>query len=305
MTQRAGCANGQLDDPSAATVSAARRRSSSTSGRRPNSNGSNDTDDLPISIVIPPRGAAEVRHSTANDPAAAASSSGAPAASRQATVTTRDAADCSSCAAAPTAPASTRTTSNGSRAASGADTAPTVRGRNGKASRESVRARVAPMPVAHRGANAFAYRVLRRPRHLRRDQVRADRLSGPGRTPELGGRRDVADGSRHARTGPTVQLRGCGDRRVRRSQLIGAPPGLPAVQSRRQYRDLAALRGDPADELDGVDGFGDKRAASLLEEFGTVSAAYAAGRAAVAESSAHASRSRCSPRARPSNATGC
>jgi 5'-3' exonuclease len=43
-----------------------------------------------------------------------------------------------------------------------------------------------------------------------------------------------------------------------------------------QYRDYAALRGDPSDNLHGVRGFGRARAAALLKTFGTVDAAWAA-----------------------------
>ncbi len=42
-----------------------------------------------------------------------------------------------------------------------------------------------------------------------------------------------------------------------------------------QYRDYAALRGDPSDNLPGVRGIGPRRAAGLLTEFGTVAAAFA------------------------------
>jgi 5'-3' exonuclease len=43
-----------------------------------------------------------------------------------------------------------------------------------------------------------------------------------------------------------------------------------------QYRDYAALRGDPSDNLHGVRGFGSATAARLLTAFGTVDAAWAA-----------------------------
>jgi 5'-3' exonuclease len=41
-----------------------------------------------------------------------------------------------------------------------------------------------------------------------------------------------------------------------------------------QYRDYAALRGDPSDNLPGVRGFGPSTAARLLAEFGTIEAAW-------------------------------
>jgi 5'-3' exonuclease len=43
-----------------------------------------------------------------------------------------------------------------------------------------------------------------------------------------------------------------------------------------QYRDYAALRGDPSDNLPGVRGFGAATAARLLRAFGSVDAAWAA-----------------------------
>ena len=42
-----------------------------------------------------------------------------------------------------------------------------------------------------------------------------------------------------------------------------------------QYRDFAALRGDPSDNLPGVRGIGPRTAARLLAEFGTAEAAFA------------------------------
>lgn len=42
----------------------------------------------------------------------------------------------------------------------------------------------------------------------------------------------------------------------------------------RQYRDFAALRGDPSDNLPGVRGVGPRTAARLLAEFGTAAAAF-------------------------------
>src|SRR6185369_14743348 len=43
-----------------------------------------------------------------------------------------------------------------------------------------------------------------------------------------------------------------------------------------QYRDFAALRGDPSDNLPGVRGFGPQTAAKLLVAFGTIEKAWAA-----------------------------
>ena len=56
------------------------------------------------------------------------------------------------------------------------------------------------------------------------------------------------------------------------------PADLPEVcgVDPRQYRDLAAVRGDVSDNLRGVDGIGGKTAARLLAAFGSVEAAYEA-----------------------------
>jgi 5'-3' exonuclease len=54
-----------------------------------------------------------------------------------------------------------------------------------------------------------------------------------------------------------------------------ALPGVCGVQP-WQYRDYAALRGDPSDNLHGVRRFGSTTAARLLTSFGTVDAAWAA-----------------------------
>jgi 5'-3' exonuclease len=53
---------------------------------------------------------------------------------------------------------------------------------------------------------------------------------------------------------------------------------LPAVCGVQawQYRDYAALRGDPSDNLPGVRGFGSATAARLLTTFGTLDAVFAA-----------------------------
>ena len=56
--------------------------------------------------------------------------------------------------------------------------------------------------------------------------------------------------------------------------------GLPALYgvTAAQYRDFAALRGDPSDNLPGVRRFGSTTARKLLAAFGTVEAAWAATR---------------------------
>jgi len=61
--------------------------------------------------------------------------------------------------------------------------------------------------------------------------------------------------------------------------------GLPALYgvTPQQYRDFAALRGDPSDNLPGVRRFGATTAKKLLAAFGSVEAAWAAAPSAIAE----------------------
>ncbi|WP_127507250.1 5'-3' exonuclease [Actinoplanes solisilvae] len=61
--------------------------------------------------------------------------------------------------------------------------------------------------------------------------------------------------------------------------------GLPELYGVHawQYRDFAALRGDPSDNLHGVRRFGAATAAKLLAAFGTVEAAWEAGAALIRE----------------------
>ncbi|WP_027343263.1 5'-3' exonuclease [Hamadaea tsunoensis] len=60
--------------------------------------------------------------------------------------------------------------------------------------------------------------------------------------------------------------------------VLVTPEELDAVYgvAPAQYRDYAALRGDPSDNLHGVRGFGSATAARLLASFGTVDAAWSA-----------------------------
>lgn len=60
-----------------------------------------------------------------------------------------------------------------------------------------------------------------------------------------------------------------------RAEVIGptelaARYGLPALDTGPAYADLALLRGDPSDGLPGVAGIGEKTAAKLLTEFGSL-----------------------------------
>jgi 5'-3' exonuclease len=79
-----------------------------------------------------------------------------------------------------------------------------------------------------------------------------------------------------ALVGPRVRLlrprRRFADLAVEDEAAVEAEHGVPA----RRYRDLAALRGDPSDGLEGAPGIGPATAARLLREFGDVPTLYRA-----------------------------
>lgn len=59
---------------------------------------------------------------------------------------------------------------------------------------------------------------------------------------------------------------------------IAARYGVPAADAGPCYADMAALRGDPSDGLPGVAGIGDKTAAKLITQFGSLDALLKAAR---------------------------
>lgn len=67
--------------------------------------------------------------------------------------------------------------------------------------------------------------------------------------------------------------------------LVAERYGVPGERAGAAYAELAALRGDPSDGLPGVKGVGEKTAASLLQQYGSLDAVRAA---AVDESSSMA-----------------
>ncbi|MDO1486641.1 5'-3' exonuclease [Rhodococcus rhodochrous] len=58
--------------------------------------------------------------------------------------------------------------------------------------------------------------------------------------------------------------------------LVAERYGVPAERAGAAYAELAALRGDPSDGLPGVKGVGEKTAASLLQQYGSLDAVRAA-----------------------------
>lgn len=79
--------------------------------------------------------------------------------------------------------------------------------------------------------------------------------------------------------------------------LLGVRPG--------QYRDYAALRGDPSDNLPGVRGIGPRTAAALLTEFGTAAAAFADHAAVQAKLGAGVARKLADPEAKANWERNC
>ncbi|MFD8496451.1 5'-3' exonuclease H3TH domain-containing protein [Amycolatopsis sp. NPDC059657] len=62
-----------------------------------------------------------------------------------------------------------------------------------------------------------------------------------------------------------------------KAEVLGPPEiaeryGVPVEQAGPLYADMAALRGDPSDGLPGVAGIGDKTAAKLITQFGSLAA---------------------------------
>lgn len=66
--------------------------------------------------------------------------------------------------------------------------------------------------------------------------------------------------------------KGVGNREIIDEAEVSRRYGIPG----RSYAEFATLRGDPSDGLPGVPGVGDKTAAALIREFGTVAAIVAA-----------------------------
>ena len=58
--------------------------------------------------------------------------------------------------------------------------------------------------------------------------------------------------------------------------LVADRYGVPAARAGAAYAELAALRGDPSDGLPGVKGVGEKTAAALLQQYGSLDAVRAA-----------------------------
>lgn len=90
----------------------------------------------------------------------------------------------------------------------------------------------------------------------------------------ISGDRDMFQVVRHEPTPATVWYVGRGWNRV---EVIGpeelaAKYDLPVDDTGPRYADMAVLRGDPSDGLPGVPGIGEKTAAKLIREFGTLQA---------------------------------
>lgn len=90
----------------------------------------------------------------------------------------------------------------------------------------------------------------------------------------VSGDRDMFQVVRHSPTPATVWYVGRG---WNKAEVIGPVElaekyDLPAEDTGPRYADMAVLRGDPSDGLPGVPGIGEKTAAKLIREFGTLTA---------------------------------
>jgi 5'-3' exonuclease len=84
----------------------------------------------------------------------------------------------------------------------------------------------------------------------------------------------VVDDARGVRVLYTA-AKGVGNAEVVTEAFVAAKYGIPG----RAYADFAILRGDPSDGLPGVKGVGEKTAANLIAEYGTLDGIVAAARA--------------------------
>jgi 5'-3' exonuclease len=94
----------------------------------------------------------------------------------------------------------------------------------------------------------------------------------------ISGDRDMFQVVRHTPTPATIWYVGRGWNKV---EVIGpaelaAKYDLPTEDTGPRYADMAVLRGDPSDGLPGVPGIGEKTAAKLIREFGSLQALIAA-----------------------------
>ena len=96
----------------------------------------------------------------------------------------------------------------------------------------------------------------------------------PGRVAIVSGDRDLFQLVRNPDVVVLYPRRGVSDVDVVDEAYIEGKYRIPG----RAYRDLALLRGDPSDGLPGVRGIGEKTAASLLKEYGSLDAILEAAR---------------------------
>src|ERR1041384_11476 len=94
----------------------------------------------------------------------------------------------------------------------------------------------------------------------------------------ISGDRDMFQVVRYEPTPATVWYVGRGWNRVEGigPAELAAKEEPPTDETRPRYADMAVLRGDPSDGLPGVPGIGEKTAAKLIREFGSLPALLAA-----------------------------
>ena len=123
--------------------------------------------------------------------------------------------------------------------------------------------------VRHRTGEADGLRGRRRDRRARRTTRR------PTRVEVVTGDRDLFQVVRvdaHARAASSTSAAAGRKAEVLGPEELAAKYALPVENAGSAYADMSVLRGDPSDGLPGVAGIGEKTAAKLITEFGSLDA---------------------------------
>jgi 5'-3' exonuclease len=129
--------------------------------------------------------------------------------------------------------------------------------------------RLAPqMPILFQILDHCGIRVVGHPGYEAEDVIGTLITRAPGRVAVVSGDRDLFQLVRDPDVFVLYPKRGVSVMDVVNESYIETRYGIPASA----YRDYAVLRGDPSDGLPGVRGVGEKLAASLLSQYGSLDA---------------------------------